>query len=258
MASDILEKIRPANEVSPYLRGLIYGEPKTGKTVLACGNPNTLLVCCDSDGHSSLLNHNELRDTSVFRVQGWEELLSPDPSKTTLLDELRKGSLPDKEIIVLDPITELQKKNLDYLLKKARMKDMNRSLYLPFQQDYNESTQMIRSLIIALQDLPRHVLFVAHSIVDKDGMDGHFFYRPALTPKVAETIVGLMSFIGYMDYDEDTKERTLQLQPTRKIQAGTRIGGLPGTIKNPHISMIFDAHKKMLRAQETLKEVANA
>lgn len=230
----ILERVKPMEEMSPWLHQFIYADPGAGKTVLSATAPKPVLIAGDN-GFISLFNHETVKDTPVLKVEVWNDVKE-------IVQEIRRGELADRETIIIDNSTELQKKNLDSIVKEAR-----RTKNLPLEVDYKVSSQDFRAFLLSLFDLPRHLIITSHVTADKDGFDEHVFKRPALTPAVATTIQGLMDVIGYLEYDREADKRTLQVWGTRRIEAKTRIKSLPTTIDNPHMDYIFKEWNKMVQ-----------
>ena len=240
----ILDRVSPVTERTPYLKCLFYGMPGVGKTKLSASAPGALVVDAEH-GTRTLMNHPELGNVKVLSVKSFDDVMA-------LFWELQEGKLEDVQTVVIDSISELQKRQMDDLLRENAVKDKNRSPYLPFMQDYKLNTEVLRRLIVSFRDLERNLIVTAHAVEDKDESDGRVFWRPAVTPKFAETLLGIMDVVGFMSLDVDREgkqTRTLQIMPSRRVVAKTRIGGLPPVLTNPTFDDLLAA------ANNTAKEI---
>lgn len=253
----ILDRIGNLQELDPWLKVLVYGEPGSGKTVFACGAPKPLLVDCDHDGHVSLANHPDLAEkVQILQVETFNDL-------DEVFWEFRKGNIPGVETIILDTVSELQRRNMDELLIRQNAKDSSRNAFLPQQGNYKENTEMMRRLMTSFRDLECNLVVVAHRIEDKDD-NGRIYVRPEVTPKLASTMKGLFSIQGYMTFDvekfktDDQFVNSLQIRQSRKVEAKTRVGGLPSDISNPSFQMLLDAYEAQReRVHQMLAEQAD-
>lgn len=237
----IFDRISTVAERPDNLKCLIYGLPGVGKSVFAAKFPNPLIL--DSEhGTRSLVNHPELAEVRVLPINSFSDV-------EQVFWELRKG---DSDIakwtktVVIDSISELQKRQLDEMLTQAAKTDSRRNVNLPYQQDYLVNTNALRRMTFAFRDLDINFVITAHSIEEKDDSTGVLFIRPDVTPKLARTLEGVMDVMGFLsiDYSQDGKAvRKLQVHPERRVKAKTRVGGLPASIINPEPSMLLEANR---------------
>lgn len=243
-AANLLSRIKPANAPRP-IKMLIYGMPGVGKTVFAAGAPKPLFVDAEH-GTRSLLNHPELKDIPVLPLSNFNEV-------DALFWQLKAGELPDRETIVIDSISELQKRNMDQLLDIASERDRNRNKFLPLQQDYHMNTEVLRRLVVSYRDLDRNLIVTAHVTESQDDSTGIMVVRPAVTPKLANTLEGIFDVVGYMTLEHTAQgpKRKLQIMPDRRVKAKTRVGGLPAVIENPTFAMFQEANARAAGQSET-------
>lgn len=234
-----LSNLKPISEESPPLKVCLYAPSGAGKTVLAAGAPKPLLLDVEK-GSRSLLNHRDVEDTRVFPVGNFSQV------EDVVWEFREKPELADQyETIIVDTMTELQAMNLSAILAEKHRKDSSRNAYTAQMIDYKENTEILRRLVVALCDLPVNVVLVCHATEVKDESDGRIYIRPAMTPKLAQTVKGLMDIQAYLETEVDNNgkaTRTLRTQPGARIDAKSRIGHLPAIIENPTFEMLMKAN----------------
>lgn len=231
--SKLMARISPVGESNKYRKVLIYGDPGTGKTVFTASAPSPLIVDVER-GTSSITNHPELSNAAVLEFRSVAQL-------ELLIAKLGEGALPEYQTIVIDSFSELQKRDLDDILGAAAKSDASRNKYLPTGPDYNVNTEHMRRVAASLRDLNRHVIVTCHVKEEKDDSTGRLLVRPNLTPKLAGTLAGMFDVVGYMSItgQGESAVRTLQVHPTVKVTAKTRVGGLLPVIENPTFTSLF-------------------
>lgn len=242
----ILDRIKTAEELEPWLKILVYGDPGSGKTVFACGAPKPLLIDCEN-GRVSLANHPELSHVKILPVETWNDL-------NEVFWELKSGNIPDVETVIIDTISELQRRNMDELLVKYNAKDdIKYNAFLPQQNTYKENTEMLRRLVTSFRDLEMHLIVTAHRVEQTED-NGRVYVRPEVTPKLATTMKGIFSIQGFLTYEFDDKmqfHNSLQIRQTRRVEAKTRVGGLPPEIDMPTFQMLLDAYNAQRERSHT-------
>lgn len=237
----LLDQILTPEELSPYVKCLIYGDPGSGKTVFAASAPKPLIIDTENSSRSILDFPDLARHVKILKVQSFNDL-------NTLFWHLMNGDIPDVETVVIDTISELQRRNLDEIMMRAHAKDNSRSPFLPFQGDYKLSTESMRKMVTMFRDLPYNLVVTAHRIEDKDDT-GRVFVRPEVTPKLAQTMKGVFDLQAFMTYEtnEDGEfVNFLQTRQTRNVEAKSRLKYLPTTIEMPRFEHIAEAHKRSL------------
>lgn len=231
----LLAEIAPVEEKHSKLKVMVYGEPGVGKTVFAAGAPTPLLI--DVEGGSlSLRNHPDLATVEVMRyvnVRQLELFAAAASSSDSPFDKY--------ETIIIDTFSELQKRDLDDIVRADMRKNPAREPF-PIGPDYNKNTEHLRQIAAAFRDLDKHLIILCHAKEEKDERTGTILTRPNLTPKLSSGMAGIFDIVGRMSAtgEGDTRMRHLQVHPTPAVLAKTRIGGLPPVIENPTFNSLLE------------------
>lgn len=233
----LMSRISSVTAATRYLKILVFGQPGTTKTSFAGTAPKPLFVDVER-GTTSLLNQPETRHVDVLEFRSIRQV-------ELLISKMSEGNNPlDKyETLVIDSFSELQKRDLDDIVKKAAMADASRNPYLPIGPDYNINTEHMRQVADALKSLNKHIIVTCHVKEEKDDTTGRVLLRPNLTPKLAGSMNGLFDVVAYMDVDRSGGgfRRTLQVHPTPNVSAKCRIGGLSAVIEDPKFDDLLNA-----------------
>lgn len=235
----ILDSVEAVKDTNPLLRMSLYGPSGAGKTVLAATAPRPLFLDTE-DGAESLRNHDWSQGALRHRVRNSDDIIAFVQEARGNIEKLQELC----ETVVVDTLTELSAKDLSKTLLEKNQKDSSRNPYAAQQIDYKENTERLRRIIIALFDLPVNVILISHDRDIKDDSDGRIYIKPALSPKLAETVKGLVSVQGYLKAQTERDgevRRFLQLQPANQVDAKCRIGGLPAIQEDPSLEMFFKA-----------------
>lgn len=233
-------------DLDPWCKVLIYADPGAGKTKFAATAPKPLFIDTENSTET-LRDWPELAaECKIVRLQGWSDLDS-------IVAALRGGDpeYSDRQTLVIDTISELQRRNLDELLDDRARNNSSRSRFLAHQQDYKESGEMMRRITTAFRDLPMHLVVLSHA--REVNNDGKLVMRPDLTPKLQDTMRGIFGLQGFMFESNDDWnapfKNYLQTRSNAVIQAKTRYRHLPALIENPTFDMILEASSRYLHEQ---------
>ncbi len=225
-------------DLSRYIKALIYAEPGAGKTVFAATAPKPLII--DVENSTEALGDwpELLAEAKVIRLDKWDDL-------EVIIDAIRSGDpqYADRETLVIDTISELQRRNLDELLDNKVKLDSTKSRFLAYQQDYKQSGEMLRRIVTAFRDLPMHLIVLSHAREALD--DGRMVIRPDLTPKLQDTMRGIFGIQGFLfEINEDWNapfKNALQTRSNNVVQAKSRYRHLPPVVENPTFDTILKA-----------------
>jgi phage nucleotide-binding protein len=233
----LMARIAPASKANPYLKVLIYGNPGVRKTTFMATAPSPLIVDVER-GTTSLRNFPETRDTQVLEFRSITQV-------ETLIQKMSEGgnALDKFQTLGVDSFSEMQKKDLDNIIRTAASSDASRNKFLPTGPDYNINTEHMRQVADSLRNLDKHIIVTCHVKEEKDDATGRILVRPNLTPKLAGTLNGIFDVVGYMslDFKGDITTWSLQVHPTATVTAKTRIGNLPPVLVDPKFSDLLDA-----------------
>lgn len=248
----ILDQIETVDNLEPWVKCLIYGDPGAGKTIFAASAPRPLILDCENSRRSIMDFPEIMVNCKILKVRSFNAL-------DEIFWHLMNGDIPDVETVVIDTVSELQRRNLDEIMLKAKAKDENRNLFLPFQGDYKISTESMRKMVTMFRDLPYHLIITAHRIEDQDQGTGQRFVRPEVTPKLASTLKGVFDLQAFMTYStvdsegKDSFSNSLQTRQRAGVEAKSRLRYLPTHVENPTFQMILDAHARSLDEIEKYK-----
>lgn len=241
----LMARIGPVNLASPWCNLFIYGLPGVGKSTLLGTAPGNLIIDVE-DGAKSIRNHpnlikannpQSLEYRSVFQVEQLVKFIGQNHPNFDFV-----------KVLSVDSFTSLADRALVEWVRSEASRDASRNPWLPVGTDYNINTQHMKQLATDIHDLDRHVVFLGHADEVKDESTGRILIRPSLTPKLAKALVGLFDMIGFLSSEIGTdgsiSNQRLQIYPTDKVMAKTRIGGLPPIIDKPTLPMIFEAYEK--------------
>lgn len=239
-----IDLIQPLSSMSYKVKALIYGPPGGGKTVFAADSPTPCLLDADGTGALSLFNHPELAvRTRVLQVRQYNQMLD-------VFEAYKSGDprIRDVDTFVIDTLSQLTKKHLDEFIAKDKLVHESRDP-VAYQRDYKFNTEAMRQLIGFFIDLDVNLVVLCHSETSKDEGSGVITTKPYLTPRLLSSMEAVFDVFGYMQTETDKDfnfTRTLQIMPSRRIWAKSRIGGLPPIILDPKFNQLLMAKEIMI------------
>src|SRR5215467_3710534 len=208
----------------PNLKMLLYGEPSAGKTFFfgTCVEwPEEFLpaLLVDIDGGwDTLRNHPEIDISQPIRsfedLKALYEKLAADFSK----------GVKHYKSICLDNISELQKMDMNEVMREAKMSANNPDkvdLYVPSQREWGKNGERMRIIIRAFRDLPCHNICMAHFSEREDKMTKVDRLWPGMPGQMRHEILAFFSVAGYISIYEEGGEvkRQIQFKKTKRVQA---------------------------------------
>lgn len=232
--------IKKPSELEPRvsLSMLIYGQPGSGKSSLACSAPNAILF--DYDG--GVYRINGAHQVPTVQIRSWEDT-------NEALREV--AGMPEVQTIIVDTVGKMLDFMASYIIKNnPKMKKGNGTLSL---QGFGERKQMFLSFIKEISVMGKNVVFVAHEKEDKQGENT--VKRPDVGGSSANDLIRDLDLVGYMRFAG--KNRTISFTPEEEFYAKNSCN-LPADIevptnldengnaigKNNLLSGIIDMYKK--------------
>lgn len=216
---------------------LVYGDPGVGKTVFSCSGDRTIFI--DVEG-GSLSIQKRIKDKKVVR----KRFDTFDEIEEFVRGLREKGSKADT--LVIDSITELQKKLMDSIV--AQHPEVKR----PYGDgltvgDWGYNTERMRRFIRMARDLDMNVIFTALAMDEKNEMTGAVKTLPKMSSKLSADVCGYVDIVGYLYVDNVTDEdgesmpvRRMLVQPVGMYYAKDRSGALGNVIDNPTFPDIYN------------------
>ena len=216
---------------------LVCGDRGVGKTVFSCSVDRTIFI--DVEG-GSLSIQKRIKDKKVAR----KRFDTFDEIEEFVRGLREKGSKADT--LVIDSITELQKKLMDSMV--AQHPEVKR----PYGDgltvgDWGYNTERMRRFIRMARDLDMNVIFTALAMDEKNEMTGAVKTLPKMSSKLSADVCGYVDIVGYLYVDNATDEdgesvpvRRMLVQPVGMYYAKDRSGALGNVIDNPTFPGIYN------------------
>ncbi|HVI78685.1 MAG TPA: ATP-binding protein [Candidatus Acidoferrum sp.] len=235
-------KVTKAQQRSPHLNILIYGDYGVGKTVLL-GSAQAVeamqpLLLLDYEGGTESLRRT-YPDVDVLRVQNWEDM-------QRVYDELHRTGGNGYKTIGLDSLSEIQKFSMYDIMEKRSVDALARGDEvdpdIPGIREWGKNIEQTRKFVRAFRDLPVHTIFTALSKDDKDQRTGKRKTLPSLSGRVAQEVPAFLDVVVYyyMKRVGDEEKRMLLCNATEGNTAKDRTGRLPLVLEEPTMAKIFE------------------
>lgn len=191
---------------------MIYGQPGTGKTTLACSAPNPVLF--DFDNGVSRVNGAHRVDT--VPITKWEEAL----------EALQEVKSLDYGTIVIDTAGKMLAFMEEYIKRvDPKKKNSDGSLSL---KGFGVRKQMFINFLKEVLISGKNIIFVAHEMEQKRGEET--VIRPEVGGSSANDLIKELDLVGYVEMYG--KRRTISFFPCEKYYAKNSCN-LPGLINIP-------------------------
>lgn len=228
---------QPLDELHPHFKCCVYGDSGFGKTVWAMKlaqaitPPDKTIEFIDHmEGWVSLANHKGLRDRAHRqKYTGFSQV-------EFLAEVIAKGIQPFDNIgtVILDEFSSMTYNDLDILVK-AQKKDT------PEWPEYYAGQERARRCLEKLLNQSINVICVAHIREDKLS-SGLIVTRPKFVPGFNDIFRQLMHLVTHLSAEEFIQEdgtadyrRSFQVHPTKRVNAKTRVGGLPVNVEGDEL-----------------------
>jgi hypothetical protein len=249
-----------AGDFSKFLKVLISGPPKSGKTTLLGTVPNILVL--DTEPHANNLESIAHLDVPYRTITSTEDLrdtlmILANPS---LRQQLAQGTygIPDIGAVAIDTMDTLQK-----IMKAERLKEERKSQFL--RDDWGWLKTEMEKIVEGFTALPMHVFFVVHTKTQEvgKGEESYTVVLPGLEGAISQSIAGMVGYSLLSFRREEVDKATGQ--PVTKYYLrtegdsahdflGTRTGGRLPTVIEPDMATIY----KTVMANRPNKPAAQA
>jgi AAA domain len=236
---DLMSRMASMDETQASFKLLLYGDSGVGKTVEAMHIAQALtpadkiiLYIDSAEGWVSLNNF------PVLKRRTQRMTITRSSMMEDIANAIREGANIFGQVgcVVIDEHSSIADYDL-LAVAKSRADSGNsgdKDPDQPTQPDMGVTTNRIFKFTSGLIAIPNvHVILVTHSRIDKDNI-GKTRTAPAYMPVLSKRMRELVHVVGNMTADiivdregKQTYNRRIQVQPTLKIVAKTRIGGLP-------------------------------
>ncbi len=230
--------VSPAEAV-PYLNLLIYGEPGSGKTVLAGtaqdSKETSPILFCDVEGGTVSIRKKSNID--VVSIRHIDQIID-------LYNTLAGDKSDYYKTVVIDSLSELQKLDLRFCMdeefnKKPDVIDRD----VATLRSWGKSGERMRRIIRAFRDLPMNTIMTSLVATEKDEQTGIVQYFPMFPGKLRGEVPGYFDIVGLLQAKEDRNgsvvTRTLQTAKTTKTIAKDRTASLDPVIEEPTIPAMW-------------------
>jgi len=235
----LIKKPNELTQTKIKLKGLIYGQPGAGKTVLALSAPKPLLI----DFDNGLKRVSPQYRTDFIEVQSYQDLI----------DTLTKEDISSFETIVIDTLGKVIDRMGDWLaLSNPKLKQLDGQLS---QKGWGSIKGEFQRLLKLLEAKNKSVIFISHEREEK--VDDKVFKRLDVSGSAGKDVIKELDFVGYMSIQGG--KRTIDLSPNDNFYTKNSLGinsfleykPLAG-INNFLSEAIFDAYQEKLKKDEEL------
>ena len=214
------------------LKVLIYGKSGTGKTSFACSFPRPYVF----DFDNGMLSQRG-RDVEYDVLKG-VAAYNDFELKLNMIENDAKF-----ETLVFDSITTLQEACIDMILEMTRKK-------VPTQYEWMLLITKMKELFERITKIDKHIIVVAHEMIQQDEITGEISYSPVLYGKKLPSQIPLFFDEVYRaKVGRDDKNRPTYSAITAagsNYMAKSRLGYLP-------IDLAFSKDGKMLNGYDVIR-----
>lgn len=183
---------------------LIYGMPKSGKTVFAAGAPAVLIIETDPDGEISLRNHDGL-DVKVAIARDYKAVVK-------IIRQIKKDKPKEIKTICIDTISSLQQSQRLDLIDSDDAMDKDRWVFN--QNIYSVNNFKINLVVRELLGLKDdyNLLLTCHLKEDISNKDGtvRIIQRPHLSPECLSQVYAGINGIYCLEKEGEQRKLTVK------------------------------------------------
>lgn len=213
-------------QAKPGIVAMIYGQPGSGKSTVACSAPNAVMI----DTDNGVMRMNGAHMVPTLQVKCWEEIVDA-------MNEVRQN--PEIESVIIDTVGKMLNFMEEFIKRTATGKriEINRDGSLSLK-GYGKRKQMFIDFIKGITTLGKNVIFVGH---DKEETRGdETVIRPEVGGSSTNDLMKELDLVGYMEMNGNI--RTISFTPTDRFYAKNTCD-MPGVIPIP---VLIDENKNII------------
>lgn len=188
------------------IKMMVYGDPGAGKTTLALSSPKPLLL--DFDNGVKRVNLGHLDGVDIVQVGAWTDI-----------QQLVREDLSAYETIVVDTVQKL----IDFIITYKCGGNQ------PKIQDWGRINQEFLWFTRTLSAMNKHIVFVAHSDIRKDGED--LVHVPMVRDSNYKVVITELDLLGFLEMRSVNGQqvRSITFDPTNR-NSGKNTCNLPSVM----------------------------
>lgn len=269
---------------TPLFKGIIYGDPSSGKTrfastaathpkmgkVLFLDVEGGMMAVPSNPGMLTVRMRNQPDGMSALeQVEAYVYYLA-NPGLPNAPEWVRTA-LAGVRTVVLDSGTELQTLDIEATVDGKVKENPSRNRNLVYVEDYGTNTVAMKRILRYIKDLPVNVIITALATPVYEGKDSAAVYKgiqPAFTNKLRSSAMGFVDHVWYMARDtyeaghehagEERFNLFTKLDATSGFFTKTRASlfkeKVPARIVNPNMAVIYQLLLDTESAEVVLKK----
>lgn len=179
-----------SSDFPDYLKCMVTGPPKSGKTTLLGTVPNILIL--DTEPHANNLQSVAHLDIPFKSIRSTDELRQAQfvLSQETFRKQAAQAlGLPDIEAVGIDTLDTLQ-----VIMKRERMREQRSNKFL--RDDWSWLKEEMTAILESFLALPMHVFFIVHTKSENVGTEDNprTVILPGLEGSIARQIAGMVGY----------------------------------------------------------------
>lgn len=200
-----------------FLKVLVMGPPKSGKTTFVSTAPNCVVLAAEAGLMS--VAHLNMAYVDVEGSSSLDTMLQILKDDTLRLRAAQKVGLPKIESVAIDTLDALQEIMKKEILKENRRTEMQ-------QADWGKLKERMAVMIKAYAALPMNVIFTVHTTVTQDE-EARQIYAPGLQGSIKDDLAGYVDFslLSFRQKETDANGNSAVHYYLKN----------EGDLKNPHV-----------------------
>src|SRR6266404_6819638 len=226
---------KPPDQSVKYATILIYGDPGVGKTRLmgTAGDSDLMGPIIIADVEGGVITLRKQKNCEVVQIRSIDQF-------EKLVNDLANDTTCHYKTFGLDGITELQKLDMDTVMKVAKRDARNPDnvdIDVPSPREWGKSGNRLRRILRTARDLEMHTIFTALEAQETDQQTDVTRFYPSIPGKLKNELSGFFDVVGRLEAKSVPSKpgevmRTLQTAKTSRVAAKDRFDVLPQIMEN--------------------------